>query len=293
MVTVTAFAPGHISGFFAPVITPNNMVQSGSIGAGVSISLGATSEVEIVAAPKKQLTVVINNKPSPAPVTTLALYHLLGDTPVKIQVKTKLDVPMGQGFGMSAAGALSATLAAAKALQQPSSDALIAAHKAEVELRTGLGDVLASSFGGVEIRKSAGLPPWGLIEHIPGIFEMVLCAVGKKIKTKQVLTDNQRIKTISSVGRLCTKQLLDHPSIEHFFTLSYQFSVKTGLANEKIQQIVQRIQAVSYASMCMLGNSIFAMGKTSQLCQLLAPYGRLYVCTVDTQGARVLSYTGL
>jgi pantoate kinase len=288
MVTSTAFAPGHISGFFAPVFTPNNILQSGSIGAGLSISLGATSVVEIIQAPQKQFSIIINNKSSPAPVTTLALHHLIGQNTLKIDVKTKLDVPIGQGFGMSGAGALSATLAAAKILQLPSSDALIAAHTAEVELRTGLGDVIASNFGGIEIRKSAGLPPWGLIEHIPGTYELVVCIVGKKIKTKQVLSDLNKMNTINSVGRLCTKQLLEHPSVERFFTLSYDFAVKTGLATEKIQQLMKQIQTIGHASMCMLGNSIFAIGKIPQLCQILAPHGKLFVCNVDTQGARIL-----
>ena len=40
----TAFAPGHISGFFEPVYTPD-LSRSGSRGAGINISLGAFSEV--------------------------------------------------------------------------------------------------------------------------------------------------------------------------------------------------------------------------------------------------------
>lgn len=38
-----AFAPGHISAFFEPVFSGQNMDRSGSRGAGLSISLGAVS----------------------------------------------------------------------------------------------------------------------------------------------------------------------------------------------------------------------------------------------------------
>ena len=36
----TAFAPGHISGFFEPVFNPD-LSRTGSCGAGINISLGA------------------------------------------------------------------------------------------------------------------------------------------------------------------------------------------------------------------------------------------------------------
>jgi len=42
------------------------------------------------------------------------------------------------------------------------------------------------------------------------------------------------------------------------------------------------------ASMCMLGSSVFAVGKTEELCKSLSSFGKVYVCTVDEFGARVL-----
>jgi len=43
------------------------------------------------------------------------------------------------------------------------------------------------------------------------------------------------------------------------------------------------------ASMCMLGNSIFASGETDNLCKILSSYGKVFVCSVDECGARILS----
>lgn len=284
-----AFAPGHISGFFAPFFSQQGFEHSGSLGAGVSVSLGATSQVNIAQSTMLQIEVKINGKPSPALVTKRSIQYLLGGSPLHIRIKTKLDLPMGQGFGMSGAGALSAVLATAKLLNLSSSDAVAAAHNAEVELRTGLGDVIGSAFGGFEIRRSAGLPPWGVIEHIPGENQILLAVVGNKIKTSYILNDKEKLSRISSIGRLCTKQLLEHPSVDHFFELSQEFSIKTTLLHPRVREVLEQVSKQGIGSMAMLGNAVFCIGNIDQLCTILGKYSKkIYICDVDSQGARML-----
>ena len=283
-----AFAPGHISAFFEPVYAGQDMDRSGSRGAGINISLGALSQVTVQPASPHTITVNINGSPSNAPVTKLALKYLVGETPLQITVDTMLDLPVSQGFGMSAGGALSSALALADLLNLPRDNAVKAAHYAEVQLRTGLGDVIASSFGGIEIRRKAGLPPWGMLEHIPGIYDMVLCVIGKEIETKKILSDAARLGEIASYGRYCTKKLLEKPSVEHLFSLAWEFTRKIGLADEKVLQAIEAANQYGMASMCMLGNSVFAMGYTPMLCETLSVFGKVFCCTVDEGGARVL-----
>ena len=170
----------------------------------------------------------------------------------------------------------------------PKEDAIKSSHYAEVQLRTGLGDVLASSFGGIEIRRKAGLPPWGMIEHIPGKYEMVLCVIGKRLATKKILTDSTKIKDIAYYGRYCMKKILEKPSIENLFSLSQIFTKKTGLADKLVLEAIETVKSHGMASMCMLGNSVFCIGKTDKLCEILSKFGKVYVCTVDQCGARVL-----
>ncbi len=283
-----AFAPGHISGFFEPVYINQDLTKTGSRGAGINVSLGAMSEVVAEGATKQDFEIFVNGKKSDAPVTKLALNYLIGEKPLKIVVKTKLELPIGQGFGMSAAGALSASLALAKIVGVSNTDALKASHCAEVQLRTGLGDVFASFFGGVEIRRAAGLPPWGMIEHIPGKCDLVLCVIGKKIDTKQVLTDSTKMENIVAVGRYCTKKLLESPSIENLFSLSQIFTKRTDLVDKRVLAAIDAANHFGMASMCMLGNSVFAAGNTDKLRQTLSLFGKVYVCTVDECGARIL-----
>ena len=283
-----AFAPGHISGFFEPIYQNQNADRSGSRGAGINISLGATSQVTVKSSVDQTIDISLNNKKADTSVTKLAIKHLIGDTPLHITVNTELDLPTGQGFGMSGAGALGSTIALAKLLHISKEEALKSSHYAEVALHTGLGDVLASSFGGVEIRREAGLPPWGIIEHIPGKYDVVVCIIGKEIDTKKILSDPAKINEIASYGRYCTKKILEKPSIENLFSLSQTFTKKTGLADEKVLEAIDAANHHGMASMCMLGNSVFAIGDTEALCKTLTAFGKVYVCSVDQCGARVL-----
>ena len=285
---VTAFAPGHITVFFEPVFFPQNFERTGSRGAGINISLGVTSQVMVESSAQQTIFVQVNGLEYNAPVTKLALQYLIGETPVTVLVKTVMDLPVSQGFGMSAGGALSASLALTRLLGLPKTLAIQAAHFAEVQLRTGLGDVVASSFGGIEIRREAGLPPWGMLEHIPGKYEVVLCVMGEKIETTKILTDKVRVNDIMLYGRYCIKKLLEKPSIENFFILSQKFTRNSALASDQVLKAIDAVRPFGRASMCMLGNSVFAIGETKALCNILSGFGTVFCGLVDELGARIL-----
>ena len=264
------------------------MSHTGSRGAGINISLGAVSEVYAEGSKTQEFEIYVNNRKSNSPVIKLALKYLLGDNPIRAVVKTILNLPVRQGFGMSAASALSATYALAKIIGVSKDQAMKASHFAEIQLKTGLGDVMASCFGGVEIRKSAGLPPWGVIEHIPGKYDLALCIVGKKLDTKKILSDSSKANKIVDYGKYCTKKLLEKPSIENFFLLSQTFAKKTDLADKRVLETIDAANQYGMASMCMLGSSVFAIGKTDELSNTLSHFGKTYICSVDECGARVL-----
>jgi len=283
------FAPGHISSFFEPVFVNQDLTRTGSRGAGINVSLGAVTEVIAESSTAQDIEIFVNNKKSNSPVTRLAIKYLIGEKPLKAVVRTKLDLPVSQGFGMSAAGALSSSVALAKIVGLSKFDAIKAAHCAEVQLCTGLGDVFASSFGGIEIRREAGLPPWGMIEHIPGKYDIVLCVVGKKIDTKNVLLDDKKIVEISEYGKYCVKKLLEKPSVENLFLLSQFFTKKISLADRRVVEAIEAANHFGMASMCMLGNSVFALGKTDELSKTLSLFGKTFVCCVDDYGVRVLA----
>ena len=283
----TAFAPGHISAFFEPHYD-ENIERSGSRGAGINLSLGAFSEVTVSRSTKQDIRVYINDREADARVTKLALRNIIKDSPLKVIVKIKQELPEGQGFGMSAASSLSASYALSSLLGLSKIDAIKAAHSAEVQLRTGLGDVIASAFGGIEVRREPGLPPWGFIEHIVGDYKIVLCVIGEKIETKRILNDENKLNVIKNYGRYCTKKLLENPSIENMIRLSRYFAEKTELIREDVMEALNAASFHGLAGMCMLGSSIFAIGKTEELKNTLSSFGKVYVCDIDRHGVRIL-----
>lgn len=75
------------------------------------------------------------------------------------RLEVHLELPISQGFGMSAAGLLAAALAVLEANGAPDADyAARAAHRLERLHRGGLGDVLALQAGGMALRRQPGAP---------------------------------------------------------------------------------------------------------------------------------------
>ena len=275
-----AFCPGHITGFFE-ICMSDDEEKSGSRGAGICISHGATSIVEIKG---NGIEVEINGRKG-GEVTEEALSML---TEKGVRAEVELSLPQSQGFGMSAAGTLASTLALSSLLSISRQEAIRAAHIAEVRHSTGLGDVVSSVHGGIEIREEAGLN--GKISRIGGGGEVVVAVLGSEMKTKDILKNERVADRISESGRECMNEIIASPTIENFFSLSRRFAEETGLMNEKVKKAVKEACRHGMASMCMLGNSVFAMGDTKKIARVLSKYGKVYTCTVDEKGARILPY---
>jgi pantoate kinase len=193
---------------------------------------------------------------------------------------------------MSAAGALSSAMAAAKAWGLGRSVAVRAAHLAEIENRTGLGDVAGAITGGYELRTSAGLPPFGAPRRLLAFGELVLAVVGPPMATSSVLRDPARRAAVQAVGGKFVDELARAPSLENFFELSRRFASESGLLTAEVQRALDLVASVpeSRASMSMLGNSIFAHGPSRKIEAVLrAAYPDVWRCSIDAEGARALS----
>ena len=60
------------------------------------------------------------------------------------------------------------------------------------------------------------------------------------------------------------------------------------LGSNKIIEAIDMINNFGNASMCMLGNSIFAIGDTNKIYKKLKPIGETYICNVDEIGVRMI-----
>ncbi|HSQ92899.1 MAG TPA: GHMP kinase, partial [Methanoregula sp.] len=143
--TVTAFCPGHISGYFRRV-EGGSVAATGSIGAGIVISEGVTATIT----PAEATSVSVNRRDRAGNLIQYSLAsppleYVLEKLGVTVAVTTECHLPIGAGFGLSAA-ALLATITAvnqSNLLGMTPHDIAALAHETEVKHRTGLGDVAA------------------------------------------------------------------------------------------------------------------------------------------------------
>ncbi|UCE81251.1 MAG: hypothetical protein JSV94_02185 [Methanobacteriota archaeon] len=282
-----AFCPGHVTGFFE-VKRSEDLLSSGSRGAGLCISLGATTDIEAADSRKKTLEVHVNGEQRRAYTTVHTLNRLLGERDMEVVASTRLDLPESQGFGMSAAGALSAGFALCDLLGIDAECAFEAAHSAEIECATGLGDVSSIRCGGLVIREAAGLPPRGRTRRMEGCPEIVLAVIGSSLRTAGMIGDPDLIIRVNREGSWRVDELAREPSISKLMMLSASFALDTGLASREVRYAMASASSAGLASMAMLGNSIFAIGSTDELVSALSKHGRTYTCRVDTEGVRMV-----
>jgi pantoate kinase len=237
---------------------------------------------------ERRIEVSIDGVRTDAEVTIGAINELLGERNASVTVATHLDLPESQGFGMSAAGALSAGIALCDILELDRNAAFEVVHSAEIGNRTGMGDVSAIHRGGVTIRETAGLPPRGRVHRIEGRPSVVLAVVGSPLRTAGVLDDPDSVSRINREGGRRVSELLEQPSIDNLMRLSASFAMDTGLTSSEVRNAMDSASSVGFSSMSMLGNSVFAIGPTAELVSILSNHGKTFVTSVDTEGARLL-----
>lgn len=279
---VVAFCPGHISGYFKK-ISGDTLASTGSTGAGIVISEGVTATVR----PSDTTSVSIRRRSSNG-----TSYEVASGSPLIDDVMEELDVtasvitecllPIGAGFGLSAA-ALLATLTALNHmydLRMSKEEIAQCAHVAEVTHRTGLGDVASCQGGGWVIRSGPGIP--GPIERRFDMPEPLYAVSFGPIHTPEVLGSPARMNRVSSAFPKKTPE-----TVEDFFLFSRRFSEQSGLMTTEVENVTRLCDAAGVlSSMTMLGNGVFAYGRKAY--DLLVPFGQVYEFHVASSGVHVV-----
>ncbi len=278
---VTAFCPGHISGYFLPVIHDDPDL-SGSIGAGIVISEG----VRVIAEKSADSTVKIFQTdryglPEEIAESSPVLMDLLAYMQVNASIETFCHLPIGSGYGMSAA-ALLGTVHALNALYDfhlsPRECARIA-HRIEVQHQSGLGDISACQGGGFAIRKTPG--PDGDIMRVIDTRPIYALTISP-IKTSSVLSSHDMIAQITQSFPSRIPQNLDD-----IMSLSREFAEKSGLISREIRTVLTACDKENLpASMTMLGCGVFALGKRAET--VLKKFGEIFKLTISPGGPAIL-----
>lgn len=284
-----AFCPGHVTAFFEVVDNPDPR-SKGSRGAGLSLSLGVQTRARVRDAPRPSIDIIVNERRQKAEVTQRVAEKLAGSRSFEIKILSETPLPVSQGFGVSAAAALSTALALDDALGQglARNELVAIAHETEVECGTGLGDVVPSSLGGMDLRLRPGAPDRAEVRRFPVEADLLLAVLGPEIPTRSVLRNPAKIVTINRVGRLLVDEFSRNPTFERLFDLGNRFAEETGLASRSVLEVIRASRMFGRATMAMLGNSVFAAGNSEQLATFYLKFGTLQRCEVDNEGARIL-----
>ena len=266
------FVPGHITGFFQIIDHPNPLYK-GSRGAGVVLNKGILTKLKIKDG-AEDVQVKINGKSDPknASITYKTIDLIKNRFKLedkKINITHEFQVPISTGFGTSAACALGTSLAITKTLNLPLTfnKAASIAHLAEIEMKSGLGDVMAEITGGIVLRLKEGSPGIGMADKIieknsdDEVF--IISKTLGEIETSKIIEDPYYKKRINQTGRKLLDELIKTPDLKTFIKLSRKFAIETSLMNSELQDLVEILaEETMGASMAMLGNTVFAISKT-------------------------------
>lgn len=268
------FAPSHITGFFQIIDHPDPL-KKGSRGAGVVLDKGVITQVKIKDGEEK-VDVKINGKSDlkNSSITYKTIDLIKNQFKLKnkkISVKHLSQIPIGAGFGASAACALGTSLGIVKTLNLPLTynQAAAIAHRAEIEMNSGLGDVIAELCGGMVLRLKEGAPGFGRVDKIIGgdsdhnnpLF--VICKSLGGIATSEIIGDPLHKRRINDTGRSLIHGLLKKPDAPTFMKLSRIFAENTELMDPEVLEIIKALEDETMgASMAMLGKTAFALSES-------------------------------
>lgn len=257
-----AFAPGSITGLFAPGRNGNP-----SLGISFAIADGVTARV----VPAETTTIVRDGaKISMAPVE-----NVLQSLGVSATVELVTDIPLGHGFGASGAATLAAAIAANKACScgLDRDVILTLAHEAEVAAGTGQGDVFIQDRGGLIWDIGAGV-------NRRELNQTVEYATAGGIETTSLLSDDDFLALADTHGRDHLSRLPNPPTISAVASLSQSYIHTLDLVTEFVETQLTRVsEAGGIGGMALFGETVFAVKTTNVL-----PHSS----HVDNRGARII-----
>ncbi|MGV7225530.1 MAG: pantoate kinase [Nitrosopumilus sp.] len=299
----TAFCPAHITGFFKAHLedNQNNLENLGSMGAGFSIKQGVTTRVKIQRKKDQEYNFKITTNGYQSDKTDVSQYVLneflkFGDfSNIFFEIEHNISIPVGYGLGSSSAVALSLSYALDQALQTKLEKTIIGkiAHNAEVNCKTGLGDVLASYHGGFEIRVKPGAPGIGHVEKISTEKISIIMICFSPISTNKFI--KERLSQINGLGGKMVEKLLESKDYEHFQDMSLEFAKYVDVMTPRMQKIVKELSENKIkCGIALFGETIFSMIPQKQediVLNILEKYsdGIIIKSELDDNGARVLN----
>ncbi len=241
--------PLHVSGFWVPIIRSNDYLNSGSLGAGLTLKPKALFRIRLTQMLRNNCSITLNGKCFDDLLLISVINKLLPirnkeETNNAVLIEGKCIGELGIGLGLSAALAISYSMGRLIKLRRLPTvlSAASVAHIAEVRCLTGLADVIAEiRGGGLVVRIRPGAPGFGEVDVVPlkdNIAVVIAYGTGliKSMSTPKMLSD--RLSLYYREGLRAYSKFIREPSLENFLEISREFSVKVGFINDELKKIL-------------------------------------------------------
>ena len=249
----SVLVPGHITGFFN-IENHEIPLKNGSCGVGFLLTRGVKTTVS----QSDELIFEVNQGGDRIIKEVLNIF----DFEETFKITQDIQLPIGAGFGTSAASALSLTLAVNQFLKLGYSLEICGqiAHRAEINLGGGLGDVIAQTGNGLVLRTQPGAPGIGEIESFKEEVYIAYKTFGE-IDTSSIIQDSRYKEIISAYGLKYLDLFRKNPDLCNFLKFSNRFAHDTKLMSKEVEELVDYFNSsddILGSSMAMLGNTVFA-----------------------------------
>ena len=274
----SVFVPGHITGFFN-IENHEVSLKNGSCGAGFLLSRGVKTTIS----PANRLTIDVNKGDETVIEEVLNILEVESE----FKITQDIQLPIGAGFGTSAASALSLTLAINEFLDLGYSMDLCGqiAHMAEINLGGGLGDVIAQTGKGLVLRTKPGAPGIGEIKSFRQDVFIAYKTFGP-IKNEDIISDSHHREVISQSGLKYLELFEKESTLDNFLSFSNKFAHETNLMTEEVENLINYFNSSSDilgSSMAMLGNTVFAFAYDEETFKNLN-IDDLHICELNNIG---------
>jgi pantoate kinase len=275
----------------------------GARGGGFALKPGVRATVSIKKSSKARISIRINSQPTSEAKTTIwAMERLMRTNRMMLNVKVdlRIDVPIGAGYGTSAAGTAATCLAFADAAQLPLTINEIGklTHVAEVINQTGLGTASAILVGGFVLVTEPGAPGIGEVDRLPFPKEhSIICVYLDSIPTKSMLSQVDIEKRVNPAGRVALKRIRRNPCLTTFLSEARGFARRSGFQTEETSRIMKIMIANGAvgAAQNMVGKAVHGVAENRLIERVTTKVknefrtAKIFTSVLDDRGVRLVT----
>jgi len=273
MTSASAFCPAGISSFFRaetpikPPYTLENACRVGAKGGGFVLAKGIHTALDFSPAKTDAIEVHINGRLAPEAKVTVEVCNLLlsqVEGCYNIVVKHEVEVPIGAGYGASAAGAVSTAMALCKAagLNLTLNQMAQYAHLTELRCATGLGTVSGVVRGGAILILEAGAPGCDRVDWLPlEPSHRIISASFAPIPKEDIIFSPTTLEAVNREAQTVIARILSNPNPVLFMELCNQFARKAGFLSQRLSKVLAKVLDAGAlgATQNMIGDAFHAL----------------------------------